>query len=66
MDTKGEIKMQLELNAEQLDYIIDECKSSIEFGDWYGDFTKDDISYLDTIISLMKECLHLKENNKDA
>lgn len=60
--------MQLELNAEQLDYIIDECKSSIEieFGDWYGNFTKDDISDLHTIVSLMKECLHLKENNKDA
>jgi hypothetical protein len=66
MDTKGETKMQLELNAEQLDYIIDECKSSIEFGDWCGNFTEDDISDLYTIVSLMKECLHLKENNKDA
>lgn len=66
-DTKRRTtKMQLELNEEQLDYIIDECKSSIEFGDWYGNFTKDDISYLYTLVSLMKECLHLKENNKDG
>ena len=60
--------MQLELNEEQLDFIIDECKSTLEFSDWFGStkLTREDVDYLYNLVSLIRECIHIQEDTKDA
>ena len=58
----------LELTNTQLKFIIDECKTCLEFGDYFyspsGEctITLEDTEHLVMLTTLLNECVTLKEN----
>ena len=60
----------LRVNKAQIDFIIEECKTSLEFGDWFHPFTDDegvdklsvsDTTYLVDLTKLLHSSVELKE-----
>tara|TARA_R110000772_G_scaffold118126_1_gene223739 strand:+ start:159 stop:395 length:237 start_codon:yes stop_codon:yes gene_type:complete len=60
----------LRVNKAQIDFIIEECKTSLEFGDWFHPFTSDegvdklsssDTTYLVDLTKLLHSSVTLKE-----
>lgn len=60
----------LRVNKAQIDFIIEECKTSLEFGDWFHPFTSDegvdklsssDTTYLVDLTRLLHSSVELKE-----
>jgi len=60
----------LRMNKAQIDFIIEECKTSLEFGDWFHPFTSDegvdklsvsDTTYLVDLTKLLHSSVELKE-----
>jgi len=58
----------LELTNTQLQFIIDECKTCLEFGDYFHSpsgectITSEDTEHLVMLTTLLNECVTLKEN----
>jgi len=58
----------LELTSLQLQFIIDECKTCLEFGDYFHSpsgectITSEDTEHLVMLTTLLNECVTLKEN----
>jgi len=56
------------LSEGQVDFIIDECKKSLEFGDYFHSpsgectITSEDTEHLVMLTTLLNECVTLKEN----
>ena len=60
----------LRINKAQIDFIIEQCKVSLEFGDWFHPFTDDegvdklsvsDTTYLVDLTRLLHSSVELKE-----
>ena len=60
----------LRVNKAQIDFIIEECKTSLEFGDYFHPFTSDegvdklsssDTTYLVDLTRLLHSSVELKE-----
>ena len=60
----------LRINKAQIDFIIEQCKVSLEFGDWFHPFTSDegvdklsvsDTTYLVDLTRLLHSSVELKE-----
>ena len=60
----------LRINKAQIDFIIEQCKVSLEFGDWFHPFTDDegvdklsvsDTTYLVDLTKLLHSSVELKE-----
>ena len=56
---------KIKINLYQAEWIVDECKSSLEFGDWFfGDnFTSDDVEKVEFIANLMKQARQITEED---
>jgi len=55
----------LKVTRSQLQFIIDQCVITLEFGDWFGgqEYVESDTTeHLLKVISLLNECVTLKEN----
>jgi len=60
----------LRINKAQIDFIIEQCKVSLEYGDWFHPFTDDegvdklsvsDTTYLVDLTRLLHSSVELKE-----
>tara|TARA_B100001093_G_C26821773_1_gene1012196 strand:+ start:267 stop:467 length:201 start_codon:yes stop_codon:yes gene_type:complete len=57
---------KLKINLWQAEWIVEECKNSLDFGDWfYGDnFTSNDVEKVELIANLMKQAQLVTEEDK--
>ena len=57
---------KLKINLWQAEWIVEECKNSLDFGDWfYGDnFTSNDVEKVEFIANLMKQAQLITEEDK--
>jgi hypothetical protein len=57
---------KLKINLWQAEWIVEECKNSLDFGDWfYGDnFTSNDVEKVEFIANLMKQAQLVTEEDK--
>jgi hypothetical protein len=56
------------MTEDQLQFVIDECKSDLAFGDYlwpyeeHDTLTSDTTKHLESIVSLLNQCVTKKEN----
>jgi|TARA_R110000822_G_scaffold20933_2_gene66671 hypothetical protein len=61
----------ISMTKDQLQFVIDECKSNLEFGDYINQYegvdtlTSDTTTHLETLVSLLHQCVTKKENMTD-
>tara|TARA_R100001377_G_scaffold84956_1_gene69747 strand:- start:1086 stop:1277 length:192 start_codon:yes stop_codon:yes gene_type:complete len=63
--------MKLDITQKQLEFIMDECKKSLEFGDYFDAYDHElcgldtnTTLYLVAVTTLLHNCVTLKETNK--
>mgnify|MGYP001234287853 CR=1 FL=1 len=56
---------KIKVNLYQAEWIVEECKSTLEFGDWFfGDnFTANDVEKVEFIANLMKQARQITEED---
>ena len=58
----------ISMTQDQLQFVIDECKSDLAFGDYlwpyeeHDTLTSDTTKHLESIVSLLNQCVIKKEN----